>query len=90
MSLDPIFVFANYVEASFWAAAGVVAIAKRRGKASLLLAGALVLFGVSDIIETRTGAWYRPWWLLAMKVGCVLSIVIAGVGVLRNRRKPAD
>jgi len=29
-------------------------------------------FGVSDIIEASTGAWWRPLWLLGLKCSCVL------------------
>ncbi len=33
------------------------------------------LFGVSDFIEMRTGAWYSPWSLLALKAACVASLL---------------
>ena len=33
------------------------------------------LFGVSDFIEVRTGAWYSPWPLLLLKAACVLSLM---------------
>ena len=40
-----------------------------------ILALAFAGFGLSDWIEVRTGAWGRPWWLLALKAICVLMIV---------------
>lgn len=86
MSLDPTFIHANYAEAGLWAAFAVVALIKRTGRASWLLAAALLLFGLSDIVETRTGAWYKPWWLFAWKALCVLCILIFGIAVLRKLR----
>lgn len=35
-------------------------------------------FGVSDIIELQTGAWWRPWWLLLLKAACLLSFAQTG------------
>ena len=89
MALDPTFIYANYAEAGLWAALGVAAVIKRNGRASWALAAALILFGVSDVVETRTGAWYKPWWLLAWKAICVLCILIFGITVLRRRRRSA-
>jgi len=42
-----------------------------------LLAGAVVfvLFGISDLVETQTGAWWKPWWLLVWKVLCVHAML---------------
>jgi len=40
-----------------------------------LLAGvAFLLFAVSDAVEIYTGAWWRPWWLLAWKAACVVVL----------------
>ncbi len=30
------------------------------------------LFGLSDLAEVTTGAWYKPWWLLVWKAACVI------------------
>jgi len=88
MKLDPTFVLANYVESCVWLGIGVVAFLKRTSKWSIGLAGAFVAFGASDIVETRTGAWYTPWWMLTWKILSVLLIVICGYAVLRiSRRK---
>jgi hypothetical protein len=42
-----------------------------------LLPVAFVVFGVSDLIEAQTGAWWEPWWLFVMKAACVLVFVLA-------------
>lgn len=88
MAFDPLFVYANYVECGLWAGLGAVTLIKGKGSARLVLAGMLVAFGISDLVETRTGAWYRPWWLFAWKAICVLGILVVGIAMVRKR--PAD
>jgi hypothetical protein len=56
-------------------------------KSRLLLASALLPFGISDLVETRTGAWYSPWWLLVWKAICVLLIAGAGLRLYRTHRR---
>jgi len=34
---------------------------------------AFVLFGISDLIEAKTGAWWKPWPLLVFKGCCLIS-----------------
>ena len=33
-------------------------------------------FGVSDIVEVETGAWWRPWWLLVWKGLCIVVLLV--------------
>lgn len=71
----------NSLEASLW---GVIALSllissifhpRHRGK--LLLASlTFLLFGLSDLVEISTGAWWRPWWLLLWKAACLLSLFL--------------
>jgi hypothetical protein len=35
---------------------------------------AFFFFAVSDLVEIRTGAWWRPWWLLVWKLACVATM----------------
>lgn len=89
---DPIFVWGNYLEACLWWALAVVAFFKAPAGARTVLVAGLAAFGLSDVVEVQTGAWYRPWWLLAWKAACVL--VFAGVGLRqwrtsRSRRNSA-
>jgi hypothetical protein len=73
------FVVSNYWECFFWCAIAIAFlgfwIVKKHAD---LLVGvfAFGLFGLSDYIEAGTGAWWRPWWLLALKVACILTFVI--------------
>ncbi len=53
----------------------------------LISAVTLVLFGVSDLVETVTGAWWRPWWLLLWKGVCV---AILAALTYRHYRKSSN
>lgn len=83
----------NIIEAGVWFAAGAIVLWKglREGsagkKALLLLAPTLVIFGISDLVETRTGAWWRPWWLFAWKAVCVLAMTSLFTRYFRVTRK---
>jgi uncharacterized membrane protein len=84
----------NYAEAGFWVVAGLVLLCRSRRQPSrhrriaLVAAFFLVLFGVSDVIEAQTGAFWRPLWLLGMKVTCVASLLICGL-VYRRAKQDA-
>ena len=86
MQFHPLFVWGNVAEACLWIGLAVLALRRRVGQWSIGLAAALTLFGVSDLVETQTGAWYDPPWLLAWKAICVLALIVCGVGVLRAKR----
>ncbi|HTM55161.1 MAG TPA: hypothetical protein VL175_14090 [Pirellulales bacterium] len=84
----------NLIEAALWfvvsAAFTVKAIlANRKLRQTFwLLATSFVVFGVSDLIESETGAWWRPLWLLAVKAICVAGFVIGFVAYFRITRRP--
>jgi hypothetical protein len=86
------FEIANHIEAGFWALVGLAFLCHgviRGGPSRMrrLAAGILfILFGGSDVVEAGTGAWWRPWWLLAWKGACLLGLLL----LLRDyaRRRP--
>ena len=90
--IAPEFILSNYVEAGLWIAIalgfaiaiGRIAPAVRRDGA--MAAVTFLFFGLSDIVETRTGAWWRPWWLLAWKAACVTALVILLTRHYRRKR----
>lgn len=71
----------NAFEVVWWIGCGAVVGAKslRAGAPhrwrGLLSAVTLVLFGLSDVVELQTGAWWRPWWLLVWKALCIAILV---------------
>ena len=87
------FVLSNYIEGGFWimlgVGAGIQAVrysgAGRRDL--LILTVDLIAFGVSDLVETRTGAWWRPWWLLAWKAACVGVMLALLLAYARRRMR---
>jgi hypothetical protein len=91
LAASTFFATANYVEAALWTVIGggflVHALVRPRGRpASIAAAATFLAFGLSDVVEVRTGAWWRPWWLLAWKGGCVLVFLWLVAGYLRGRR----
>ncbi|MCG8404055.1 MAG: hypothetical protein MI923_02535 [Phycisphaerales bacterium] len=90
--VNPI-VIANYAWAILWTVIGIIftfcAIGSE-GRARvkcLVVSAAFVLFGVSDVIEVETGAWWRPWWLLVWKVCCVATLVLLFFGFWKGTRR---
>jgi hypothetical protein len=90
-ALDPIFVLSNRVEACLWLGiAASLAVATRRAgsrRDCVAAAIAFALFGVSDVVEATTGAWWRPWWLLIWKGGCVIAFLWLLARHVRRRRR---
>ena len=84
----------NLIEGAFWLAVGaafLVALAWKEFRWDKMVAAAnFALFGVSDFIEMHTGAWWRPWWLLAWKGACVVVMATQlAVYVRASKRKKA-
>lgn len=71
----------NFAEALLWfgiALAFLVGTRKRHAHRdlSLVLALAFVAFGISDLIEIKTRAWFRPFGLLVLKAACVATFLV--------------
>ena len=71
----------NAIEAVLWLLiAAILLVAGFRSPASRyrcwLIAAVLIAFGISDVVEIRTGAWWRPWWLLAWKGSCIVTFIL--------------
>ena len=87
------FVFSNYIEAGLWLVLGLgAAVQAVRYSGALrrdlvILAVDLIAFGLSDVVETRTGAWWRPWWLLAWKAACVGVMLALLLTYVRRRMR---
>lgn len=83
----------NVAEAALWFAfAAIIALlgGRVRGltpRPRAAWAIAFLAFGVSDLIESRTGAWWKPAGLLVYKGVCLAAIAGVGLIVLRNRAR---
>jgi hypothetical protein len=88
--MDALQIF-NSLEAVWWMLVGAVVFRKSRKAAAprrrLGFASAVwfVLFGISDVAEVFTGAWWRPLWLLVWKATCLVALAVCGVMHLRRR-----
>ena len=91
--MDDLAAIGNQIEAALWVAfsTGFVVRAWRTAGPHRRLAGVLALaflaFGISDLIEARTGAWWRPVWLLILKTACVGVFAYGLWEHLRMRRR---
>jgi len=79
---DSFFTTSNYLEAVLWACIGLGFLTQalrttRPKRSQSLIAGlTFLVFGASDIVETTTGAWWRPWWLFVWKAVCVAILLL--------------
>ena len=74
------FGLANLTEALLWAVMALVCLIRGLTRPTsrtvfYIAAVTLFLFGLSDVVEVRTGAWWSPWWLLLWKALCVVTLV---------------
>jgi hypothetical protein len=87
------FQISNYIEAGLWSSIGIgfaIAALRQKGverKRCLIAAVTFVLFGISDLVESQTGAWYRPIWLLGWKGVCVLVLFYLMFVHFRDHRR---
>jgi hypothetical protein len=70
----------NYIEAIFWISIGITYLYFANTKTSKLyfffVALTFITFGISDIVEANTGAWWKPLWLFFWKAICLISFII--------------
>jgi hypothetical protein len=90
------FRLANLIEAGFWAvvAVGFVVGAMRSEgmirRRCWVGAVTFLVFGVSDVIEAETRAWYRPIGLLVLKGLCLLVMGWLLVGYVKKDRRGSE
>lgn len=76
-------VWGNRLEAGLWwvVAVALAVVACRVPQKERILWGiqafVFAIYGLSDLIESYTGAWWQPWWLLVMKGACIITFVLA-------------
>lgn len=83
----------NWLEAAVWETCAATLWLKSRGpttpgrQLARRAAGILVPFGVSDLVESQTGAWWSPWWLLAWKAAGVVGLLACGWALVRMKNR---
>ncbi|MFH1708955.1 MAG: hypothetical protein ABIF71_13705 [Planctomycetota bacterium] len=81
----------NRIEIVLWAVIGIVflvrALRPEFRRLKLIAAATFFLFAVSEVIELRTGAWWKPWWLFALKAGCVICMFICFLRYVRLNKR---
>jgi hypothetical protein len=81
----------NQIEATLWILIGLIffirqSIRKPVGRVSHFgLSIAFILFGISDIVEIQTGAWWDPWWLFTWKGVCVVYFLVQFMRYRKDR-----
>jgi hypothetical protein len=80
----------NLTEAAFWAIFGLFcltrALRSSTGRDRMVVTCiTLLVFGLSDLVEIQTGAWWRPWWLLLWKATCLGVLALTWGPYLRRR-----
>ncbi|WP_094673898.1 hypothetical protein [Hydrocoleum sp. CS-953] len=91
--LETVYRKGNYIEAGIWfifAGAFAISAIKNRDLVRLhriVATFTFLLFGLSDIVEVQTGAWWHPWWLFVWKSLCVLSMFCLLIFYLKIRYK---
>ena len=82
----------NLIEAGVWFLLAIILLihalrSERRLRRTLLvLVITLAVFGVSDLVESRTGAWWKPWWLFVWKAACVAMLCFGFVRYYRMQK----
>jgi len=79
----------NFVEGINWLILGIFfltlskIIPQKYKKLALFTSLILILFGITDFIEIRTGAYWIPWWLLVWNIFCVSGIILSTVWYIK-------
>ena len=95
MSFDIGYSLFNTLEAIFWAVIGLILFIRISYipvpfKKNTLWGGIFfLLFGISDIAEIMIGGIFEPhqYWLLAIKVVCVIAFVVLFVRYVKIRKE---
>ncbi len=58
-------------------------------KVMLVASVCFLFFGISDIIESYTGAWWRPLGLLFLNISCVIGLLLSfyAYRVIKSKHK---
>lgn len=87
------FRYTNYGEAALWFVVSVLAwkasVDRKHPRDGGVLMITFIAFGISDLVETTTGAWWRPWWLFVWKALCILIVIVTVGRMWLATRRPS-
>ena len=85
----------NLIEAGVWFVLSLALLVytfrseKRFRPFLFVLVFTLAIFGASDLVEARAGAWWKPWWLFVWKAVCIVVLFFGFVHYYRiQKSKP--
>ena len=82
------FRYSNYIEGVVWFAVGGLAFKAARDRGAGHFAPwflvTFLAFGLSDWLESITGAWWRPWWLFVWKAAGVIIVLALTIAAKRS------
>lgn len=79
----------NFIEGIYWLILGIFVltlskiIPQKYKKLALATFLILILFGITDFIEIKTGAYWIPWWLLAWNIFCIAGLILSIVWYIK-------
>jgi len=84
----------NHIEAVLWFVIAVVIFGMalfnksyRIYKRVMILASLFFfVFGISDVIEATTGAWWKPIELLVLNAACIIGLIYCYISYLKINR----
>lgn len=80
----------NFAEALLWFVIAAVLFVKGWGSQfrALALFSTLIIFffGVSDLVEVWSRAWWQPWWLLVWKMICGVGMLLSLIYYFRKKK----
>jgi len=82
----------NYLESILWFILALILFLKinivheHLRNITRLAIGTFIIFGISDVLEASTGAWWHPWWLLLMKAACIVSFLYCYIQYLHYKK----
>lgn len=95
--IDNLIRYGNIIEGFFWIAIGacfaVAMMRQGRKRFKIIAAVNFAVFGCSDFVESHTGAWWKPTWLLLWKGLCITVMLLQFVFYLRAKSassRPTD
>ncbi len=84
----------NLIEGINWIVLGLFALSlsnsvpKKHKKLTIFAFMTLIIFGITDFIEIKTGAYWIPSWLLALNILCIAGMIFSLAWFAIVRYKP--